>query len=68
MFDEKKALLELRANLKKAIGLLKLDSLTRSRELSLTTTKLEEASMWLGKHMTDMGIFKPYTDEEQSIN
>ena len=39
----------------------------RTREFSLVITKLEEASMWLGKDMTNRGIFKPYTDEQQTI-
>lgn len=34
--------------------------LTASRETSLARTKLEEASMWLGKHLHNIGSPNPY--------
>lgn len=35
-------------------------NLTKSRETSLAITKLEEASMWLGKHLHNIGSPNPY--------
>lgn len=34
--------------------------LTSSRETSIVRTKLEEASMWLGKHLHNLGAVNPY--------
>ena len=65
MFSEDEYLFSLRTALKDQIETLTSDKITKSREISLVITKLEEACMWLGKEMTYKGLFKPYTDEEQ---
>ena len=48
----------IRANIDDVIDDAK--NLTKSRETSLAITKLEEASMWLGKHLHNIGSPNPY--------
>ena len=59
-------LLRIRGELKKLIADLQ-NHVSKNREIALVLTNLEQGAMWLGKEMTNRGIFKPYTDEEQTI-
>lgn len=49
----------LRATLDDVIDDVK-ERLSKSRETSIVITKLEEASMWLGKHLHNIGSPDPY--------
>lgn len=39
-----------------------------SREASLAKTKLEEASMWFGKHLAKLGADNPYRNSKDPSN
>lgn len=52
----------IRAHLDDTIDEVK--SLSKTRETSLAITKLEEASMWLGKHLHNLGTPNPYPESK----
>lgn len=52
----------IRAHLDDTIDEVK--NLSKSRETSLAITKLEEASMWLGKHLHNLGNPNPYPESK----
>lgn len=47
---------------------IKSDWLRRSRERALATTKLEEAIMWLGMDLKDLGQQNPYPNSYKPEN
>ena len=61
-----KAVKQARKDLDKILTDIKL--LPRSRETSLTITKIEEGIMWLGKDLKRLGEENPYPDSYDPTN
>lgn len=50
----------LRAQLSSLLDTVNIDLDTQTRSLSIAKTKIEEARMWLGKHLAELGNETPY--------